>query len=232
MSRGSKQPGETKHINLYGLLSLAGVASPIIFLATNLIAGFFAYPEYNFIRDPVSNLHWTPLGWVYTIGLIIVGLLIEAFILGLILSVREDCIELDWKFRLGAYILLLFGFMLLFTGAFPTDPPDGPKTVIGLIHSITGIAMPFLFPIAGLLFASCFKKQPYWKNIYLYTITTSIISLVLLLGVIWLPSEESRFGLYQRIIIFSQLIWIQVMAIKLLRLSLHQTENKMSSLKL
>ena len=135
MYQDSKQLAILGPLNVYGVLSLAGIAAPIIFIMTNLIAAFSLYPDYKFIRDSISSLAWTPLGWVQTIGFMIMGLLIEAFVIGLILSVRGGCINVDWKFRLGASILVFFGFGVLLAGAFRTDPAGGLPVSMAL-HTV------------------------------------------------------------------------------------------------
>jgi len=221
----SKQPTILGPLSVYGVLALAGIAAPIIFIITNLIAAFSLYPEYNFIRDSISSLAWTPLGWVQTIGFMIMGLLIEAFIVGLLLSVRGGCIHVEWKFRLGASILVLFGFGVLLIGAFRTTPVGVPHTVEGTIHVIVAGVVFWLFPIASLLIAPCLRKQPYWKDLFLYTIIASVLALALLIVGLWLPSEVSWFGLYERILALDELMWIEIMGVWLLRLSLRQVKS-------
>ena len=212
-------------LSVYGVLALAGIVAPIIFIITNLIAAFSLYPDYNFIRDSISSLAWTPLGWVQTIGFMIMGLLIEAFIIGLLLSVREGCMRLDRKFRLGASILVIFGFGVLLVGAFRTDQVGGPHTLEGTIHGIAAGVVFWLFPVATLLIATCLRKQPYWKGLFLYTIIMSVLALALLIVGVWLPSDVSWFGLHERILALDELIWIEIMAIWLLRQSLRRVNN-------
>ncbi len=225
MYQDSKQPTILGPLSVYGVLALAGIIAPIIFIITNLIAAFSSYPGYNFIRDSISSLAWTPLGWVQTIGFMIMGLLIEVFIVGFLLSVRGGCIHVDRKFRLGASILVFFGFGVLLAGAFHTDPAGGPHTVEGTIHGVAAGAMFWLFPIAGLFIAPSLRKELYWKNLFLYTIIASVIALALLLVRVWLPSELSWFGLHERILALDELMWIEIVAVRLLRLSLSQVKT-------
>jgi len=225
MYQDPKKPNILRSLSVYAVLSWAGIAAPIIFIISNLVAAFSSYPEYNFIRDSISSLAWTPLGWVQTIGFMIMGLLIEAFIIGLILSVQGGCIQIEWKFRLGASILVFFGFGVLLVGAFRTDPAGGLHTVEGTIHGIAASVVYWLFPIASLLIAPCLRKQQYWRNLFLYTIVTSVLALALLIVGVWLPSEVSWFGLYERILTLDELMWIEIMAVWLLRLSLRQVKN-------
>jgi len=221
----SKSPTIFGPFSIYGLLALAGVVAPVIFIITNLIAAFSLYPDYNFIRDSISSLAWTPLGWVQTIGFMTMGLLIEAFFIGLLLSIRGGCIRGWWGFRLGAGILVFFGFGVLLAGAFHTDPVGGPHTVEGTIHGVVAGVVFWLFPIAGLLIASCLRKEPNWEDLFIYTIIASVLALALLIVRVMLPSELSWFGLWERILALDELIWVEIVAIRLLRLSLRQVKS-------
>lgn len=221
----SKQPVIFGSLPVYGVLALAGITAPIIFVITNLIAAFSSYPDYNFIRDSISSLAWTPLGWVQTIGFVIMGLLIEVFIIGLVLSIRGGCIQMEWKLRWGTSILGLYGFGVLLVGAFRTDPVGGLHTVEGTIHGVSAGVVYWLFPIAGLLMAPCLRKQPYWKDLFLYTIIASIVALALLVIWAWVLKEVNVLGLYQRILVLDELMWVEIMAVWLLRISLRQPKT-------
>ena len=206
-------------LSVYGVLALTGVVAPVIFIAANLTAAFSS-PNYNFIRDSISSLALSPLGWVQTIGFMLMGLLIEAFVIGLILSIRGG-----WGFRLGAGILVFFGFGILLVGAFHTDPAGGPRTFEGIIHGVAVVAVFWLAPFASLLIAYDLRKNLYWKGFFLYTIIASAIALALMLGRVWLPSEMSWFGLYERILTLDELIWVVVVAVRLLQLSLREAKK-------
>ena len=126
---------------------------------------------------------------------------------------------------MGASILVFFGFGLLLTGAFKTDPVGSPYTLEGTIHLIAASALFWLFPIASLLIAPCLRKQPYWNPLFLYTIITSVLALALLIVGALLQNEVSWFGLYQRILALDELMWIEIMAVWLLRMSLRRMKN-------
>jgi hypothetical protein len=42
---------------------------------------------------------------------------------------------------------------------------------------------------------------------------------------VWLPSELSWFGLYERVLALDELLWIEIMAVWLLRLSLRHVKS-------
>ena len=78
----------------------------------------------------------------------------------------------------------------------------------------------WLFPIAVLLIAPSLKSDSYWKGIYFHTLATSILALALMIGRLCLPAQLSWFGLYERILVLNPIIWVELMAVRLLRLSL------------
>jgi hypothetical protein len=85
---------------------------------------------------------------------------------------------------------------------------------------VTAITVFWLFPIATLLIALSLRNDPYWKDISAYTIVTSVLALALIIGRLWLPAELSWFGLYERVLVANAAIWMEMMSIRLLRLSL------------
>jgi hypothetical protein len=96
-----------KRMNVHSLLALAGMAGPIVLGATDISAAL-STPTYNLIRDSISSLAMTSLGWVQTIGFLAIGLLIEIFTAGLLYNVRRAR-----GFHLGIALLVLFGLSVL-----------------------------------------------------------------------------------------------------------------------
>lgn len=201
-------------LNVYGVLALAGIVAPFMLGLADIIAALSS-PEYDWARDSISSLALTPMGWLQTIGFLFSGLLVEVFVVGLFLSIRRR-----WGFGFSIGVLVCFGFGLLLIGAFQTDPSGAPDTIEGTIHSITAIVVFSIFPAACLLISPSLRSDPYWKGFFPYTIVTSVLALVLLIMHLWLPEELSWFGLCERILVANMVIWVEVMAIQLLRLSL------------
>ena len=201
-------------LNVYGILALAGVVGPFVLILTDLTAAF-SEPKYDPIRDSISSLALTPMGWVQTIGFLAIGLLVEVFVAGLLFSIRRG-----WGFGPSMGLLVCFGFGLLLIGAFRTDPVGVPHTIEGTIHSVTATTVFWLFPIAILLLAPSLRNDPYWEATFVYTVVTSILALALMIGRVCLPAQLSWFGLYERFLVSNMIIWVEVMAVRLLRLSL------------
>jgi len=198
------------------LMALAGIFGPIILISTDYIVAF-SDPGYSFIRHSISSLAWAQLGWVQTLGFLAIGLLTEFFVAGLYFSINGRR-----GFGRGIALLACFGFGLLMIGAFHTDPAIGPSTVDGTIHGLATKFVFLIFAIAILLVAPTLHGEPYWKSLYIYSIVTAIIAIGLMLNSIWMPPDFSWFGLFERILVADEIIWVEIMAIGLLRLSLRK----------
>ncbi|MFC2047897.1 DUF998 domain-containing protein [Chloroflexota bacterium] len=203
-------------LNVHGILALAGVVGPVVLIVADLVAAFSG-TTYDFIRDSISSLALTPMGWVQTIGFLSIGLLVEIFTAGLLLNIRRR-----FGFGLGVGLLACFGFGLLLIGAFQTDPVGGLRTIEGTIHEVTAAAILWLFPIAILLLLPSLRNDPYWQGMFPYTIVTSMFALTLAMGQLFLPAQFSCFGLYERVLVANAVIWVEVAAIRLLLLSLRR----------
>jgi hypothetical protein len=187
---------------------------PVVLGLADLIASLSA-SGYNPIRDSISSLALAPMGWLQTIGFLVIGLLMEVFILGLYLSIRRGRY---FVLSIGVFICCSFGLLLI--GAFQTDPTGAPRTLAGTIHSGTANTVFTLFPVVCFLIAPSLRGDPYWKELFLYTIITGISASILAIMVILMSDESAWFGLYERILVANIGIWVEVMALWLLRLSI------------
>ena len=67
---------QVKRLNVHSALALAGMAGPLVLVATDLTAAF-STPGYNLVTHSISSLALTDTGWVQTIGFLAIGLLVE-----------------------------------------------------------------------------------------------------------------------------------------------------------
>jgi MFS family permease len=206
-------------LDITGVLAIGGIVGPFVLIIADLTAAFSQH-RYNFVRDSISSLALTSLGWIQTIGFLAIGLLIELFAGGLLISVRKRT-----GFGLGISLLSFFGFGMLLMGAFRTDPSNVPHTAEGIIHLIASAMVFWLFPIAISLLAPSLKKDPQWRGLFLYTIITSVLSLAFAIGRLLLPSPLSWFGLYERLVVANAVIWVEIIAIRLLFLSIRRQKE-------
>jgi hypothetical protein len=204
-------------LNIHGVLALAGMLGPVVLVACDFTAAF-SDPGYNLIRDSISSLALTPMGWLQTIGFLAIGLLVEIFTAGLLFNI---CAR--WWCHLGIGLLVGVGFGLLIIGAFHTDPVDiAQATTEGTIHGIVAKIVFWLFPIAIVLIALSFRHDPRWKGLFVYTLVTVALALLLILVVGFLPEESGLFGLFERLLAANLVVWVEVTAIQMLRLSLRR----------
>ena len=206
-----------KRLNVHSALAFAGMAGPIVLVITDITAAFSS-PDYSLIRDSISSLALTHLGPLQTVGFLAIGLLVEIFVAGLLYNIRAVR-----GFHLSITLLVLFGFGLLLIGAFRTDPVGAPDTVEGTIHSVTASVVFWLFPFAILIIAPSLKRDANWKSIYMYTIVTGILAVVLVLVLGFLQDDIGWFGLFERILVANIIIWVEVAAIRLLCLSVKRS---------
>ena len=206
-----------KRIGLQGILAVAGMIGPVVLVSANLIATF-SDPNYNMIRDSISSLVWTPLGWVQTLGFMAIGLFTEGFVAGLIINITKSR-----GFGTGAFLLVGFGFGLLLVGAFHEDHVLAQSTIEGTIHSVVASFVFSILPIAGLFLAPSLKRDLYWRKLFGYTIATSVITLVILIIIACLPDETGLFGFFERMVVAIEVIWIELMAFHLLCLNIRKT---------
>jgi MFS family permease len=205
----------SKRLNIDSVPALVGIVGPIVVIVGDLAASL-STPGYSLVRDTVSSLALTSIGWLQSICFLAMGLLLEIFVAGLFFNIHRAR-----GFRLGIGFLALCGFVLMLIAAFHMDATGDPRTTAGIIHTIASYGLGLLFPIAILSLAPSFKSTPNWKNIFVYTLVAGVLALALILGAL-LAEQRGWFGLYERMIILNALVWVEVVAIHFLRLLLRQ----------
>jgi hypothetical membrane protein len=202
-----------KRLNINSAPALAGIVGPVVVVIGDLAASL-STPNYSLVRDSISSLALTPIGWLQSICFLAMGLLEVFFVAGLFFNIRRAR-----GFRPGIGLLALCGFVLMLIAAFRMDAPEGPRTTAGIIHTIASYGLGLLFPIAILLLTPSLKSDPNWKNIFVYTLVAGVLAFALIMGALF-ADQRGWFGLYERIIILNALVWVEVVAVHLLRLSL------------
>jgi hypothetical protein len=203
-----------KQMNVHSLLAMAGMAGPLLLAATDFTAALTS-PGYGLVKDSISSLALTSLGWLQTIGFLAIGLLVEIFTAGLFFNIRG---ARGFRFSIG--LMVFFGFTLLLIGAFRTDPVGAARTIEGRIHGLTATSAFWIFPVAILAIVPSLRNDPNWKGIFWYTVVAAILAVVLVITLGVLPDDVGWFGLMERILVANMIIWVEVAAINLLLLSI------------
>jgi len=210
----------SKRLNINSVPAIVGIVGPIVVIVGDLAASL-SIPGYSPVRDSVSSLALTSIGWLQSICFLAMGLLLEIFVAGLFFNIRRAR-----GFHVGIVLLALCGFVLMLIATFHMDH-SGATTIDGTIHTIASYGLGLLFPIAILSLAPSLKNTPNWKNIFIYTLIAGILALALIMGALF-AEQRGWFGLYERIIILNALIWVEVVAIHFLRLLLRQKPKPQS----
>ena len=184
------------------IISLLGLC---IFQLNSFAAYLNSYG--NLINNTISSLVYAPNGWFQTVAFYILGISILA--LALLLQFKAPV-----KLNLGAVILALNGFAFFLIGSFPTQFPGEP--FMAGVHKWAAITVVILLPVAGFLIAATFKTWNY-RFLYKYTITASILQLLLILvGGLFLLLHLELFGLFERVSLLNAQIWLTVICLNFL----------------
>jgi hypothetical protein len=194
---------------------------PIVVIVGDLAASL-STPGYSLVRDTVSSLALTGIGWLQSICFLAMGLLLEIFVAGLFFNLRRAR-----GFHAGIVLLAFEGFVLMLIATFHMDAPEAQRTTAGVIHTIASYGLGLLFPIAILSLAPSLKSTPNWKTIFVYTLIAGVLAFGLIIGAFF-TEQTGWFGLYERIIIGNALVWVEVVAIHFLRLLLRQEPKPQS----
>jgi MFS family permease len=205
----------SKRLNINNVPALVGIAGPIVVVIGDIVASL-STPGYSPIRDSISSLALTPIGWLQSIFFLAMGLLLEIFIAGLFFNIHRAR-----GFHTGIGLLALCGFVLMLIAAFRMDAPGTPRTTAGIIHTVASYGLGLLFPIAILSLAPSLKSTLNWRNIFVYTLVAGVLAFALIIGAFF-TEQTGWFGLYERIIVANAIVWVEVVAIHLLRLSLRR----------
>jgi len=210
----------SKRLDVNSVPAVVGIVGPIVVIGGDLAASLTT-PDYSLVRDSVSSLALTGIGWLQSICFLAMGLLLEIFAAGLFFNIRRAR-----GFHAGIVLLALCGFVLMLIATFHMDHP-GATPIDGTIHTIASYGLGLLFPIAILTMAPSFKSTPNWKGIFVYTLIAGVLAFALILGALF-AEQPGWFGLYERIIILNALVWVEVVAIHFLRLLLRRKPKPQS----
>jgi hypothetical protein len=205
------------------LLLSCGVIGPLLFIIVFLIEGA-TRADYNPFRYPISSLSIGALGWIQVTNFLLLGALLVAFAMGVRRSLAGSRGGL-W----GPLLIGLAGIGLLGAGIFTTDPifgypPGAPLvlaqyTVHGHLHDLCSVLFFAGVPSACFVFCRRFvtSGERGWA---LYSLLAGLGMLAFFVlaavGFDQNPGLVSVAGVFQRLSISLGLIWIAILALRLL----------------
>jgi hypothetical membrane protein len=203
------------NINIQKLLAVCGIIGPIIYTIVVIILATLR-PGYSHITQMMSELGaaGAPNALIMnTAGFILLGVLITGFSVGLHRGTAGGKGS-----KIGPLLIAISGIFLIATGIFPCDPGCVNGSFTGRMHSMSARASGVAMALAPFAIACRFSKDSRWKGYTSYTVASGVVTAFLGLSLLFLAIEGWA-GLLQRIGMGVPLFWVEVVAIRLLRLS-------------
>ncbi|QYJ16022.1 hypothetical protein Rxycam_01852 [Rubrobacter xylanophilus DSM 9941] len=212
-----------------GPLLACGVVGPPLFVVVFLVDGA-TRPGYDPWRHWVSHLGLGERGWLGVANLILFGLFMLGFSVGLRRALRYGRGSV-WGPRLTA----MLGLGLVLAGAFPTDPglgyppgtaQEGRVTPYGQVHDLAGALVFGSMTAVCFVLARRFAADHRWRGWTWPSIITGVVVAVsfvvcsVLVALDFagaLPGAPG--GLFERVSLVSGGAWISLLALRLLRVS-------------
>lgn len=198
------------------ILASAGILAPLIFTGGVILAGRLR-AGYDPLQHGISELALGPSGWLQTANFLVTGLLLMAFALGLYIALEETVAA-----RAAVILLVLGGVGLLVLGLFPRDLPGSVPTLHGTIHNVAGNSLLSL-PVACLALGAAWRRDPGWRPYVALSIGVGMLTLLLLPGYFYALRGGLLYpwiGLLQRLLVLGPLGWVEVVAVRLIRLAI------------
>lgn len=196
------------------LLAVCGIAGPIIYAAVVVVLGFL-HEGYSHASQPMSELgaDGAPYAIVMnTAGLPLLGLSMVAFASGLYLGISNGRGS-----KTGPALLAVSGAGLALTGAFPCDPACEDVTTVGRLHGAFATTAATAMVLALLAMYARFRRDGRWRSYATCTLATAIVALPLS-ALYGFDVFEGWRGALQRVSVALPLLWVEVVAVRLLRL--------------
>lgn len=200
-----------------GILYFAGIGAGLFYLLGDLVGGFIT-PNYNYIRNAVSELIQSGAeNRVFLSSFLFVhALMIVLFSFGLL---AQHPFRQSKLIFIGGILLLAVGISHLFSSSiFPMDPVGAKATFPGAMHlvlvGITVISIFILMPLLGIGLSRLYE----WRSFLVFTFVCFVI--ILLSGIsspIVIGKGIQLMGLMERLTGYTFYIWMFVLAILLIK---------------
>jgi len=210
MSKDNTRPDNTQR-----LLAICGIIGPVSYVIVLITLGSLE-PGYSHVTQAMSTLGSPDARYpviMNTAGLGLLGLAMVALALGLDRGIRDGKGS-----KIGPGLIAVSGAAVVMLGIFHSEPGAEDPTAAGNMHSVFVLIAGFALLLAPLAISPRLKRDERWQSYVAYSLGTVVVTIVVAVlhasGVF-----ESWKGVIQRIAMAVPLIWLEVMAIKLLRVS-------------
>ncbi len=196
-----------RSLSLTGASALCGMAAPVIFAITVLVAGYLT-PGY----DPVTQL-MSELGvpgepyaeLMNVVGFGLVGILLVGFSYATFRVFRPLR-----RVIFGSVMVAGAGLSFIAMGFYHCDQGCIAVTTAGNVHLLLGIVALVASLLAALTFAYVMHRERGWGGFWQYSLATAVLIVVVLPVFLSFPDIA---GLLQRIMVGIVFLWTEVFAI-------------------
>lgn len=189
----------------------------VIYVVLDIIAQLLP-PHYSPISQAESDLAVGPYGFLMRINFVIRGLLSLAAIAALHKTLLPAAHS-----RLGALLLEVWAVGALVLAIFSTDVGSA-HTLHGLIHLVVALIAFVAGAVGELLISLRLARDPAWSSVRPALLVVSVAALVLLIVLLLATgpavrgAAEGVFGLVERVFIGLVLLWMLIVAVRVIRL--------------
>jgi hypothetical membrane protein len=201
------------HLRLY---ALCGVVAPILFVLMVVVEGALV-TGYNHMTQQVSDLGayvlYGSYALIQNLNFCVFGILVVAFAIGL----RQ---ELSAS-RVMTTSLALCGALFFLVGFFPDEPTPWPAAAHYLLAQLSGLSI-----FVSEFFAWRRLRRPVanegdsWRRYGTFSLASLVLAIIsfFVFAIFGQPGSPVT-GLLQRVMGFFVLLWIEVMALRLLQMT-------------
>ncbi len=190
-------------------LTLAGVA---VYVAIDILLAFLR-PQYSLIYNAESDYGRGPWYWVMDLNFLLRCALSLAIAAALYRAAR-----LDGRTRGGLALLVTWAICSGLLAFFADDPEGTPQHGSGVVHLVLAFIAFTCITIGAILISASLISDPAWRPAAPVLLAISVAGAIayLLLGAA-LKHHHAPGGLYERIFLGLELLWIVVAAITIAR---------------
>lgn len=210
------------------LHGIAGVG-PLLFLAVATVEGALR-AGYDPVAQPISALALGPRGYIQELNFALLAVSFFSFALVLRKHLRHGIASIAGP---GVFLVMTIGVAL--AGAFRMDAPGATPTLSGQLHLVGGFLVFPWMPIALLLVARRFRRDPRWRPYFVYTLSTglfclaTIVFFLLFVGPPGFPRPyPGIMGLVQRVQLLPFFVWIALATRRAFRPAQLESEQRAS----
>ena len=198
------------------ILISCGIAAPVLYVVTAIV-GAALRPDYSHIINAISELlsNGAPNKAILDVVFNIYNALLLAFAIGAYYILKNS----PRISRVAMGILIGIQLLSFSWGFFPMDPLGAEATFAGTMHNVLGGIVALATIVMPLLMGLGFRHLDNFKKYAVYSfITSTIIFVSGLTGVIMAGQGVLVFGLFERITIGSYEVWTFVTALNLMKI--------------